>query len=94
MVDLPVIGYIKVFATEGQEIRDVDAWPRFRPGGLLVQWLFPYTYDTRELAYEIAWSKAHEVATRLDGAPVSGLMRVRGVNNVYAIRVGTERIEA
>jgi hypothetical protein len=89
------IGYYKVFATEGQEIRDWQSWTPFRPGGVLVQWIYPFTDATRNAMRDAAMLKASDVSARLDGAPVSGIKKIRGPSgHAYAIRVGKERIEA
>jgi hypothetical protein len=89
----PVIGYYKVFATEGQDVSDDEAHPTSSAGGLLVQWLYPFSLESQGRVRMRADEKAVEVSQRLDGAPISS-GRVRGVKNAYAIRVGKERAES
>lgn len=95
----PVIGYYKMFTTEGRHVRDLDAYEG--PGGRtytctdpnaaarrnIAQWIFTFTARTRDLVRTRALAKADEVHGRLD---FHGAIEVHDthMDNVYAIRVG------
>lgn len=87
------IGYYKVFATEGQDVRDATAWPA-RPSDRVLQWIFPFTEDSCDAMRERAINKAGNVSWRLDGAPISDIKRIKGLKNAFAIRVGKEHGES
>ncbi len=87
------LGYYKVHtACEPLEVRDPEAWP-YGGRGLIAQWVFIYTERTQEEMRERALEKAREVSRRLGGAGMSGVVKIKGIANAFAIRVG-RRIEA
>lgn len=98
----PVIGYFKVFTTEGRHVRDHDAHEG--PGGRaytctdpnaaarrnISQWIFPFTKRSREAAHTKALAKADVVLGRLDGQGTIEEFEIDGMDNAYAIRVGKQ----
>lgn len=85
------IGYIKVFTTEGRQVRDRESYPLSGVAHLgarrnIAQWVYTYTEHTCDAARRAASEKANEVLRRLRGRGQI-TTHVLG-NNAVAFRVG------